>query len=531
MTSLPLPFFALFALFAAGKCALVSAATADGGVIWSSTGGGWRAMAAGSAYAQVFSRLGLLGTNGTDATTAAARPKIDVVATTSGSSWFSAQFFFSDEYYSAVADGTATSLGDFTRRWLEAYASTQANLTVSCDGPFEDICTKLDSEDPFKSDLYLMSLASAFNYSWPNIVFAMFEATSKEFDDEDMVDVKASFEQKLPVLDGIDVCFHTSLLPNARARGSNTITYLAKDVDDPNTTYTVPLPYDWCVGDQDSEWHTPLPGGNVYYPSPEQFVGSPAYRGFPVYPLKQADAALYVTPEMNNLTSSITPQNMDAPFGGMPTAVQISTASSSTMGYVSEELPSYFAQYMSVVEAEIKESQSFTEVEKLGIVGLLNEAQEDLWTTGLLSNAATCSVWTEASPLNMPAGKETSYWFTDGGYTDGPAAATAIARYQKMHGTDGEIKLIITNMNYYTNTMNNILAYFSTTWNQKVGPGEFIWPIGVGENDGPQNNPQQSNQIFQESLDKESLNALLEPIGGTNLTMASLSATTLDNGA
>ena len=29
--------------------------------------------------------------------------------------------------------------------------------------------------------------------------------------------------------------------------------------------YTVPLPYDCCVGDNGSDWHTALPGGNVLY--------------------------------------------------------------------------------------------------------------------------------------------------------------------------------------------------------------------------------------------------------------------------
>ena len=74
-------------------------------------------MAASTAYAQVFSRLGLLGgtNDGKDTN------KIVSVATTSGSSWFSAQFFFSSQYYDTIVNGTPESLGEFTKQWFEAY--------------------------------------------------------------------------------------------------------------------------------------------------------------------------------------------------------------------------------------------------------------------------------------------------------------------------------------------------------------------------------------------------------------------------
>ena len=39
----------------------VDTAAASKNLIWSCTGGGWRAMVAQSAYAQVFSKLGILG--------------------------------------------------------------------------------------------------------------------------------------------------------------------------------------------------------------------------------------------------------------------------------------------------------------------------------------------------------------------------------------------------------------------------------------------------------------------------------------
>ena len=44
-------------------------------------------------------------------------------------------------------------------------------------------------------------------------------------------------------------------------------------------------------------------------------------------------------------------------------------------------------------------------------------------------------------------------------------------------------------------------------------------------------NPQWSNQIVEESLDEDSAKAMFEPINGTNLTSATISATTVDNPA
>jgi len=206
---------------------------------------------------------------------------------------------------------------------------------------------------------------------------------------------------------------------------------------------------------------------------------------------------------------------------------QISTASSSTVGYLSEDAVTYFAQYMSLIRAGLESSNSYTIEQKVELKELLDKTQEIMWETGVLANAATNSAWTKSNPIDMPPALDTSYWFTDGGYTDGPASAIALARHQKKYGTDQEIKLIISNNNYITNNMNNVLAYFNTTWNTGVKPGDFIWPAGVGS--GPQYNPQRSNQIFEETMTEDMLK--FSPINGTNLTSATISATTVDNPA
>ena len=354
----------------------------------------------------------------------------------------------------------------------------------------------------------------------------MYDAAAQTYDDEEFVSVKASSDERLSELADIDMCFHTSLLPNARAKEANTITYLG-DSEDASTSWTVPLPYDWCLNDGTEEWSSSFPGGNVY-PAPSSFVGSDAYKGFPVFPPTPETSTLQVTPA-GNLTSTLSAEDMSPPFGGIPTALQISTASSSTVGYLSEDAVSYFAQYMSLIRAGLVSSSSYTIEQKAELTELLDKTQEIMWETGLLANAATNSAWTNPNPIDMPPALDTSYWFTDGGYTDGPASAIALGRHQKMHGTDQEIKLIISNNNYITDNMNNVLAYFNTTWNADVKPGDFIWPAGVGTS--PQYNPQRSNQIFKETMTEDMLKPLFSPINGTNLTSAIISATTVDNPA
>ena len=71
----------LLLLFLVARDSSCRASANDVGLLWTATGGGWRSMAANSAYAQVFARLGILG--GKDGTTPDAddsKSSIDTVA-------------------------------------------------------------------------------------------------------------------------------------------------------------------------------------------------------------------------------------------------------------------------------------------------------------------------------------------------------------------------------------------------------------------------------------------------------------------
>ena len=522
---------------AAAAAASSSSASAAEDIVWSTSGGGWRSMVAQSAYAQVFSNLGILDTKEASSDNDIDRPRIRVMAGTSGSDWFIAQFAFSENYYKAVVDGSPASLAQFTQDWMDAYATTQANIPPTC-GILQELCDMGASSGPLSEVAALFPLSKFYNWSWPNIVYAMFNATSNSvYDDSEFVSVKASSQTKLSTLDGVDICFHTSLLPNARAYDANTITYLAQDYTNISSSYTVPLPYDYCVGDTTTTWlPESFPGGNVYNLNRnESFANSNVVKGFPMYPPKASDG-LFVTPQRDKDTNetdvvSLSPQDMSLPFGDDPTALQLSVAASSAMGCISEGVASFFAQGFSTIDSSIQQSDSLTVKQKVEFKIVVSKLQDTLWTNGLLANVATMSGWVDPNPSNMPPADASNYWFTDGGYTDGPSAAQAIARYQQLYGITNPIKLIISNQNYWSNNNNNILDYFNYNGNEggQVQPGEFIWPMGVGA--GSQTNPQMSKQIFGEEMTAEMLDELMEPVNGTNLTMAILPvATTVDNG-
>ena len=147
-----------------------SAANANNRVIWSSSGGGWRAMTANSAFAQVFANIGLF-----DSTSESAR--FDTIAITSGAAWFASQFFFSEPYYDMIVNGNATSLASFTRAWYEAYATTQDGIDPShpssC-GLLEEVCSSLPNDDSSMGKLRtLIAVSNKFNFSMPQFVYEM----------------------------------------------------------------------------------------------------------------------------------------------------------------------------------------------------------------------------------------------------------------------------------------------------------------------------------------------------------------------
>lgn len=354
-----------------------------------------------------------------------------------------------------------------------------------------------------------------------------FQTTSKLYDDTaNILTVRASHEDKIDQLRGIEICFHSSLMPNIRDSETSTITYLVE----PNTrnAYTVPLANDWCVSDHTSQWRIPLPQEGISYPVSNTYEEYAAQSSFPLFDPQDQDSEMYIS--LNDTSGESSSRvKMAIPFIGIPTALQISTASSASQAVLSPAAPSFFSQAMSVYKFNMQ-FMNVTKEEQDEYIEGLDQFQSLLWSSNLFQNGAVNSAWSDPNPIDLPNGGADNYWFGDGAFTDGPSLAGSIARHQSKHGTNEEIKIILTLHNNINDNLNYILGYFNTTWNKDIEPGEFIWPT-QGTGIGPQPNPRQSRQIFQQYLDEESLGNVLENINGTTLTTTKLSATTIDNDA
>jgi hypothetical protein len=115
------------------------------------------------------------------------------------------------------------------------------------------------------------------------------------------------------------------------------------------------------------------------------------------------------------------------------------------------------------------------------------------------------------------------------------ALAGNIGQYQTIDKGDlsKTLKVIVTNNNFHTDSNVRFLSYFSTTFNQGIAPGDFIWPpFTIAGGVSAQEAPRRSTQIFKEFLDDKGMLAKFEPIPNTNgLTSAIYRVTTIQNDA
>jgi len=143
-------------------------------------------------------------------------------------------------------------------------------------------------------------------------------------------------------------------------------------------------------------------------------------------------------------------------------------------------------------------------------------------------NFAVCTQWPNS------CGEQDGF-LIDGWFIDNPALVINVGHYQQKRrigpfsnatvNENSSLKIILTNCNDQWDTVFNraqLLQYFSTYFNQGVVPGEYLWAPTYYT-------PFRSPQIFEEYLDEDGLDALLEPIEGSNMTTARLTGTTVDN--
>lgn len=482
---------------------------------WASSGGGWRSMVANMGYVNAFRQADLISTDKTNFT---------AISSTSGGSWFNLQLGYSQEFFNNVVESSPTSLQAFVVDWMTSYQDFQTNATTPHAG-----CEELLGMNVLPRLAPVLELCNefaSFNLSWANFVQGMLNATSYNYGDRSFSTRDANSANRVKALQGTDIFIQTSLAPNSRVLntgdGSSKMAYLGPP--DTEEVYTVPLAMQYAVKDTYS----------MYYTATEtpMLDAKPATAPETFDREDWTDFYLYPSTEGTVLTQpQATPQTygnsfFQEPFSGRPTVSQIASASSAAAATMSGAVPSALAQYESTLAAQVSATTLPPVIKQFVEERSLSKVFDYIYNTGLLDDLAVCSQW----PLECG---ESDGRLLDGGFTDGPTMAQNIGQYQTIDNGDLDktLKMIVTNNNYYSDSNAKFLSYFSTSFNEDVSPGDFVWAPGTGSGQIAQQTPWRSMQIFQESMDSAALEDAFVEISGTNLTTAVYKATTIDNPA
>jgi len=524
---------------------------------WASTGGGWRSQFACVGFANLFQKLNIIS-------------KFSAISTTSGASWFSTQLFYSQQFYDRVVHANDSSaLYDFVVEWMDAYKQmledtieTSTTMTEEL-GLGKEICnfTDLGDDDGVdvenlsdlchtivyfggdwaESKLFLflemcISYACAYLVSLSNYLFCllllllvmnkMLLYTSKSYGDMNFTKKTAGYDNKIDDLKGTHLFIQSALVPNSRVRNnetssSETAVYIGPSNDD--TIYTVPLSAVYIVDDfgTTSYRYSTI---NVAQrsldvsraPTPSQFSFGD-WKDFYLYPGENGTTNIEEFASKSN--SLAQPFGRDSCGGGQctgdSTVVQVASISSAVMGSRSPIIPSVYSQKYSKERYDLEQNGTMLEL------ALYDKAIARMYNQPMLDNFAVCNQWPDS------CGERDGY-FIDGGFTDGPSLVINVAQYQAWYN-DGDmnetLKVILTNTNEAWGTdyqYTQILQYFDSPINKDVEPGGFNWPPGWSL-------PCQSQQIFKEFMDESTLDSLIEPIPGSNMTTAILKGTTIDS--
>jgi hypothetical protein len=405
---------------------------------------------------------------------------------------------------------TGEAVHNFVRTWMGAYLELQKNNTPSSLPPeceFLAAGASIGLQDIFN----LCVAMAGFDFDWAQVISQMLEVTATALgEDENWSLIPARAENRVPALAQTDLLVPMALAPVSRTTPGqdDMLVYLGPAHDE---YYTTPISLTFSVTKEGATFSIPK-FQIATQPAPEAFRWDQDWNAFAV-PYDNETQYLLSTTALPNITS--TDLSFAAPFGGTPTLSQVAAATSATASGFSAASPSVMAQLAESMQARFGSSSPLVAL-------ALQVFTSTAYTTRDFDDYSICSQW--PNPCGTQNGR-----LLDGSFgADGPSIASAIARHQQQHD-DTELKIIVTNHNYYTDTNVRFLAYFSTDFNQGIAPGDWIWPPGTAANDVLQPTPWASPQIFQDYMNDALFTQSMEPIADTNLTTALFVATTVDN--
>ena len=165
---------------------------------------------------------------------------------------------------------------------------------------------------------------------------------------------------------------------------------------------------------------------------------------------------------------------------------------------------------------------------------VFDKVVDQLYEEEIFDGQAVCTQWPQE------CGK-TDGQFMDGYFTDQCSLALNIGQYQSQNsdatfssaseGEEEPLKVILTDTNHQgdgedanspVGATGSILPYFNSPVNEGVAPGDYMWPDILLL-------PLMSPQIFANDMDLASLEGIMTPIPGIDVTVGRVLATTLDN--
>ncbi|CAB9520255.1 expressed unknown protein [Seminavis robusta] len=519
--------------------------------VWSSTGGGWRAMFACVGYVNLFRQAGLFNQDSS---------RFAQIATNSGGAWFSTQLFYSPAFYQQTAMAESPQdLYDFTIQWMTSYRQLLQRVTpLTPEETLDDITNTSDLDPDIATNettttttntedttlAYLtefFDLFQAFEGDWTSFIGQMLEEAAMDYGHQgNFNETPATAQGK--ALPNTDMLIQTALSPTARVRNETVnstedlTVYLGPAV---GNLYTVPISAAYIVNDTfvgfqyatfDSDSSNVVVAGAESVSSDFDFDTWDPYFLYPGSTgslfganFNADDEPTAIIAADDIVVTDATTNDADImqlPFGGAANVAQVASCSSAAVGTASPTIPSTFAHAWSQPRAGIHQAEG---VSSLAVLIGYDLAVGAIYNAPIMDNVAVCGQWPE------PCGA-TDGWFIDGGFVDNPSVAINVAQYHQRADANltKTLKMVLTNTNQqYINSTYvtaQLQQYYATDFNDGIAPGEYIWIPSSQV-------PRRSAQFFGDTLSEQDLIDSLEPIEGSNMTTQLLTGTTIDNPA
>jgi hypothetical protein len=345
-------------------------------LLWASTGGGWRAMFGCVGYANVFQQAGLFTADSSH---------FDAISTVSGGSWFSTQFFYSEEFSNRTAMAPSPqAISDFVVEWMNSYLE----ISVDIDDETKAACNFTDlyngeNDEQVTTIIDVCYLLVKYDNDWALFIQGMLESAATDYGTPGFTDILATAANRIVPMRQTDLYVQAAMSPTSRIRSSepdsttSDAVYLGyqDETSDPDVKLlTVALPVSWIVDTQSGI--SDMVYGTNDLTSEEDGYMLQTYVATtlnehqwgtwqPFYLYKGNGTTTGNITVSSENTAAINPTTaglMSKPFGGndTTTVLQVASISSAAAGMGSGLVASAYTQWLSIGRFTIEENTTRT---------------------------------------------------------------------------------------------------------------------------------------------------------------------------